>query len=287
MKRILSLLCCSLCVLHAFAQSEASATAEKRKILIGEQFGLELRAVFPEGSSFEWFDVDSLAHFEILQRSKIDTQSVAGGTVGSQTLTLTSWDSGRYTIPALELGRARTKSIIIDVSYTPFDTTQPYHEIKDIIDVQKPESSKWIWYVAIGLLLLVFFLLFFPKGKKKEQPAAVAAPPPSEDAYRTAMARLDRLSPDGDIRIYYTELTDILRDYLHKRKNIQSFSKTTDDLAVQIGRLGLPNDLYNRLLQSLRLSDMVKFARVQPLQEENREARTVIRESIVAIEEFK
>ncbi|HEY0066628.1 MAG TPA: BatD family protein [Flavisolibacter sp.] len=286
MKRILSLACCLLCVLHAFAQSEASATADKRKILIGEQFGLELRAVFPEGGSFEWFDVDSLAHFEILQRSKIDTQQVAGGTAGSQTLTLTSWDSGRYTIPALELGRARTKPISIDVSYTPFDTTQPYHEIKDIIDVQKPEQSKWIWYVAIGLLLLVFFLLFFPKGKKQEQPAPVVAPP-SEDAYRKALARLDNLSPEGDNRIYYTELTDILRDYLHRQKGIQSFSKTTDDLAVQIGRLGLPNDLYNRLLQSLRLSDMVKFARFQPLQEENRESRTVVRESIIAIEELK
>lgn len=286
MKRTLSLLCCFFCVLHAFAQSEASATADKRRILIGEQFGVELRAVFPEGSSFNWFDVDSLAHFEILERSKIDTQSVAGGTAGSQTLTLTSWDSGRFTIPALELGRARTNPIAIEISYTPFDTTQPYHEIKDIIDVQKPEESKWFWYLAIGLLLLVFFLLFFPKGKKQEKPAPVVAPPP-EDAYRKALARLDKLLTEEDIRIYYTELTDILRDYLHRRKNIQSFSKTTDDLAVQIGGLGLPADLYNRLLQSLRLSDMVKFARFQPSKEENREAHAVVRESIVAIEELK
>lgn len=286
MKRILSLLCSLLCVLYALAQSEASATADKRRILIGEPFGLELRAVFPAGSSFQWFEVDSLAHFEILERSKIDTQAVAGEKTGVQTLTVTSWDSGRYTFPALELGRLRTKPITIDVSYTPFDTAQPYHEIKDIIDVQKPEDSKWIWYLAIGLLLLAFFLLFFPKGKKSPKPVPVEAPP-SGDAYRKALARLDRLSPEEDVRTYHTELADILREYLHRRKGIQSFSKTTDDLAVQIGGLGLPEALYQRLLQSLRLGDMVKFARFQPSDEENREAHTVTKESIVAIEELK
>lgn len=285
MKRILSLVCCLFFLLPAFAQKEASAAADKRKILIGEPFALELRAVFPGETSFEWFDVDSLAHFEILQRSKVDTQSVPGGTSGSQTLTLTSWDSGRFTIPALEIGRLRTKPVTVDVAYTPFDTTQPYNEIKDIIEVRKPEESKWFWYLAIGLLLLVFFLLFFPKGKKSEKPAPVAAPP--EDAYRKALARLEKLSPEGGSRMYYTELIDILRDYLHHRKGIQSFSKTTDDLAVQIGKLGLPDKIYNRLLPSLRLGDMVKFARFQPSAEEDREARAVVKESIVAIEELK
>jgi hypothetical protein len=283
MKRFLSLACFVLMALAARPQTGVSAATDKNQILIGEPFELQLKAVFPEGARFSWFELDSLDHFEILERSKIDSQASGDGIMATQTLLLTGWDSGRFVIPALSLGKGKTKPLAIHISYTPFDTTQPFHEIRDIIKVQKPQTPDWYWYLGFALLALLLFLLFFPGNRKNEEPKKVDN---STDAYKNALSRLDRLRrQDDDVKLYYSELTGILRDYLHQRKNIHSLTKTTDDLAVQIGGLGLPQGLYNRLLQALRLSDLVKFARFTPPPEEGEQARSVIRETIIAIEE--
>ena len=77
---------------------------------------------------------------------------------------------------------------------------------------------------------------------------------------------------------------DIFRAYLQKRKNIQSFSKTTDDISVRIGQLDMPREQYNELVQTLRLSDMVKFARFQPASSEREACVDIIKQNIITIE---
>jgi predicted ArsR family transcriptional regulator len=79
-------------------------------------------------------------------------------------------------------------------------------------------------------------------------------------------------------------LVDIFRKYLQTGKGIQSFSKTTDDLALQVLNLNLTSDKYNELLQMLRLSDAVKYAKFTPASEENDHALETIRKTIDAIE---
>ena len=101
------------------------------------------------------------------------------------------------------------------------------------------------------------------------------------------MEKLKKQSADEDVKKYYTILINIFRDYLQKRKNVQSFSKTTEDIAQQIKKLNLPDNQYNVLVQTLQESDMVKFAKYQPLPEENKMAWETIKNSIVTIENIK
>ncbi|MFL5773375.1 MAG: hypothetical protein ACJ75F_09470, partial [Flavisolibacter sp.] len=65
----------------------------------------------------------------------------------------------------------------------------------------------------------------------------------------------------------------------------QSFSKTTDDLAAQMKNLQLDETIQNPLHQSLRLSDMVKFARYKPDKSEQQQSVEIIRDSITQIEQ--
>ena len=264
--------------------SSQTATVDKQKILLGEQFQLKLEAVFPE-NRIEWPLLDSLPHFEILDKSKVDTQRNFTGVTLSQSFTLTSFDSGRWQIPPIIMGRARTKPVIVEVVFTsPFDPAQPYHDIKDILEVDRPIESRWYWYLIFALLLIGLFLLFFPKGKKKDAGVFV----PDEGAYKTALKKLDQLRSKEvpDAKQFYTELVDIFRTYLQKRKNIQSFSKTTDDLSLQIRELDLPEQQYRGLVQALRLSDMAKYARFQPTSTEKEESAETIRQNIISIEQL-
>jgi len=267
------------------AAQRVTATADKQQILIGEQFHIKLQANFNKGEPLDFFEIDSIPRFEILDKSEIDTSKFNDGFALVQNLTITSWDSGKIQIAPFVLGRDKTKPLTINVAYSPspFDTTQPYHDIHDIMDVKKPGETTWYWYLIGLLILILLFLLFFPKGKTRAKGEFVS----DEGAYRRALKKLDALNKrsDADSKVFYTELIQIFREYLHKRKNIYSFSKTTDDLAIQIEKLNLDRDQYQQLLQTLRLSDLVKYAKYQPTSHENQASVNDIRESIVAIEQ--
>jgi LPXTG-motif cell wall-anchored protein len=179
-----------------------------------------------------------------------------------------------------------TQPLVVDVVFSsPFDPNQPYHDLKEIIAVQKPERTTWYWYLIGLALLLLFTLLLFPKRKKKELKQIPV------DAYTNAMSQLDQLARAGlastNSNTYFVELINIFREYLHRRRNIQSFYQTTDDLGLQIQQLQLPAELNNQLLQTLRLSDLVKFAKYQPYDEEQKQSFNVIRKSIVEIENIQ
>jgi hypothetical protein len=267
---------------NGFSQG-ARASADRNKILIGEQIKLHLEAEFPS-AQVKWPEIDSIPHFEVLERSDVDRKESGNAVTMSQTLTLTSWDSGQIFIPPLQLGVYTTAPIRIDVAYSPspFDTTQPYHDVHDILQVKKPNDSPWKWYLIGLLVLVILFLLFFPKGKPKPKPEFVS----DANAYKKALQQLEALksNSDADRKQLYTGLVQILREYLYRRRNIYSYSKTSDDLAIQMEKLNLEREQYQQALQSLRLSDSVKYARYEPSRSETEEAIDTIRQTIIAIE---
>ena len=281
---LLLLLFCSS--IYAQKTLPVIASTDKSKVLLGEQFDLVVGARFTKDTGLSFFSIDSLPHFEIVQKSKIDTEKVNQDIVLTQRITLTSFDSGRWQIPALSLSGSpfKTKPITIDVAFSsPFDPKQDYHDVKDIINVKNPIGTNWYWYVIGAVLLLLLFILLFPRKKKAPQETILDA-----NAYRTAIADLQKLKKEElaekDVKAFYVRLVDVFRKYLHTGKGLQSFSKTTDDLSLQILNLNLPADKYNDLVQTLRLSDAVKFAKLAPISEENNHAWEVIRKSIEAIE---
>lgn len=261
-----------------------TATADKQQILIGEQFHLRLQANFHNGEPLDFFEIDTLPQFEILDKSGIDTSKFGEGVALVQNFTLTSWDSGKIQIAPFVLGKNKTKPLIINVAYSPspFDTTQPYHDIHDILPIKKPVEATWYWYLIGFLILLLLFLLFFPKGKPRAKGTFVS----DEGVYKRSLKKLDALQKrtDADNKVFYTELIQIFREYLHKRMNVYSFSKTTEDLSVQIGKLKMDNNQYQQLVQTLLLSDFVKYAKYQSSTEEKRNSVEAIKESIVSIE---
>jgi len=270
--------------LYATAQT-GTATVDRNRILIGEpiKWNLQLRVTGEVRSNLFLFD--TIPHFEILDSSEVQQRKEGAETVVERTYTITSWDSGWWTLPPLMSKNFSTQPIRIKVDWTqPFDTAQPYHDLKDIVPVEKETQPKWYWYLIGLALLLVLFLLFFPRDKK----APVVKQKQWVDPYREAITRLEQLRAQNfepsDVKLYYTQLVDIFRNYLHRKRNIYSFSKTTDDLSIQIKDLNLPNAYYNELVQTLQLSDMVKYAKYQPAVEENRTSFNVIRQTIIDIE---
>ena len=262
------------------------ASVDKNKILIGEQLHLTLEVHSPATEPMRFFLVDSIPHFEILERQKIDTSDKNGGIELKQSLTLTSFDSGHWAIPSFELGMdkyAVTDSIPIDIIFSsPFDPNQDYHDIKDVIDVQAGKKKKSDWYIyAIASFIVVAGIVYILTRKKK----SVAPRTVEIDPYTEAKRQLENLQKeDLPAKQFSSKLVDIFRYYMFRRKNIASMQKTTDDLIVQLRTLKVDDKNYTDLAQTLRMSDFVKFARYEPSTEDKKRSFEMIKHSIEIIE---
>ncbi len=267
-------------------EAKFSATINKPTILIGEPFEITLKAFVDEGSNTAWPGIDSMPHFEILSQSKIDSQSINGTLILNQVITVTSWDSGKWNLPSFILNGSKTAPISIIVSFASFDSAQDYHDVKDILEVPKPQRKQWWWYVAGALLLLVLFILLFPGRKTKTELAPAIT---NVDVYKKSLAQIDALQKNkpADAKLLYTELIHIFRVYVAKRKNIQSDSKTTGELSTQLQKLTVSTQMHQALKNTLSLSDLVKFARYQPTTNETEKAIEAIKQGIIEIEKLK
>lgn len=270
----------------AIAQGEATikASVDKKKILIGESIQLTIEANLSPASVKKIIELDSIEHFEFLEKPVIDSTGKNGGQTIRGVFKITSFDSGHWVIPSFVLSQdVRSDTIPIDVMFSDFDPNQDYHDIKDILEI-KPSKNKieWWWYAA-GVALLLGLILLYLQRKKKPQPVIV--PKAVISPYEEAMKQLEQLQRDKPgAKQYHSKLTDIFRLYIFRKKGILSLQKTTDDLIIQLKSLSLTKEQLDKLSQSLRLSDFVKFAKYASSKEDDDNTFNTIKETIMSIE---
>lgn len=259
-------------------------SVDKNKILIGEPLVLTVETYFPPGAVIKKVSADSIPHFEQLDSPLIDTIHKGEGLAVRHIYKITSFDSGHWVIPSFSLSKSvQSDTLGIDVVFSEFDPKQEYHDIKDIIEVEVlKQQTPWWWYVAGGLIvlgLIIFYLL------RKKKPFAGIKPLPVTDPYEEAMEQLQVLSKQQiETKEFHSLLTDIFRLYIFRRKGILSLQKTTDDLVIQLKGLNIDKENFEKLSQSLRLSDFVKFAKYDSSPEDDSQCLHIIKNSIRQIE---
>src|SRR5215831_8681803 len=154
------------------AQVLAKASIDRDHILIGEPVKLSLDVRLPLGEEVKWFLLDSIPHFEFLDKGNLDTSEDVDGKKMSQVLTITSFDSGHWQLPAFVLmagnKKYSTDTIGIDVSYSAFKPEEDYHDIKDIAEVARPAWLKYIpWIIGLATLIAAGLLFYLLKRLKK------------------------------------------------------------------------------------------------------------------------
>jgi hypothetical protein len=302
---IAALFCLPFLVLHAQQKHGAAAaapavtikaTVSKEKIIIGEPFRLQLEVTVPDNIPFAWPGLDSLPHFEWLDKGNLDTTSFPGERSYRQSLTVTSFDSGMWAIPRLPFLVAGKKlfsdSIRVAVGYTRIDSLKDFHDIKDIIDVPNP-YARWIgWIIAATTLISLTLVFLFIRKKKWLKKLVETFQQPRLAPYEEAIQQLDELhrQPRSDataIKIHYSRLGEILRVYLLRRLNISSFAETSEELIRELRRQQLPLATFDALADALRMSDFVKFAKYQPGIIDSEQHLDAVRTAIRALEDRK
>jgi len=265
-----------------------NAKPEKQQILIGDQIHFTVSATIPKTARIR-FSVpgDTLADKIIVLKAPVRDSVILQN--GDKTITdnylITCYDSGNYVIRpfiAEVTGEGTTRRYVSNV--TALYVTVPDKAPKDtsdvIYDIVGPKKAPvnfaeilpWIIVVIVmGLViwLLARFLPRTPLGRfvRKEKPA--------EPAHIVAYRELEKLRSEelwqkGEVKEFYSRLSDILRRYIDGRFDIQSPELTTDETVRKLQRSGfVKNDLLTSVKGILSDSDMVKFAKYIPGEEIN------------------
>ncbi|PSL49646.1 hypothetical protein CLV51_101981 [Chitinophaga niastensis] len=276
----------SLLAQHAV---EVAAKADTSSIRLGEQIKLQLTATisaaqFKDANFKVVFPVlpDSLDHFEVISRTGLDTASNAGQKVLHQTFTLTSFDSGHWEIPPMRFevfagastahDSALTLPIGIDVNTVAVDTTKAFKPIKAVQSVPWNIWDYWL-YIVIGVvvILLAIGLWWYFRKRPKKEPVIKT---PTVTPYELAMHELQSLKEEklwqqGDIKQYYTRLTDILRTYFEHQFGIAALEQTSEELLRNIKPVTKLNQQRDKLRSLLAIADLAKFAKMQPTADEH------------------
>ncbi len=267
---------------NLFSQT-VKAGADRNKIFIGEQIKLKL-AVENGKAGIRWFSFpDSLNHFEIVHRSKIDTVLNGSFTNYYQLIIITSFDSGRWEFPSLFLpGIVQpTPPIAIDVLPVDVSKMPDYNDIKDIEEV-KQENNWMIVGTIAAITLLSIGMIYWLIVKKKKAVIERAPLKGSLTPLDWALAELDKLKGQNiytpaEVKKYYSGLTDISRTFFVKQLQQHSLQQTTDEWMMSLQPLAVDNDTKTTFFQVLRLADTVKFAKYLPHQRDNETSVEVIK----------
>jgi hypothetical protein len=277
-----------LCPFRLLAQDlEVQARPDTDRIRIGEQVKLELSVRFkgtPPRVAFPQLP-DSFGHWEVVDRAKIDTAANEQEKHFRQVITLTSFDSGRWELPPLKFetfaadgsrDSAFTSAFSIDVNTVTVDTTKAFKPIKSVRTVPWNIWDYWVYgAIGLGVILLAIGLWWYFRKK----PAKAPAPPPValEAPYDKALRQLNELEQEklwqqGDVKQYYSRLTDILRGYVEEQFNIAALEQTTAELLQHIKPVTILNQQRDKLRAVLSLADLAKFAKLQPSPDEHEDS---------------
>ena len=281
-----------------------SATLDSTTLFIGDQTDLHLRAIGEAGEQVTMpvLDKELIPGVEIVDRTIVDTLSLKDGRVQyDQYLTVTSFEDSLFYIAPLPFvsgdDTVWSDGLTLNV-VQPFEMDTTDMAITDIKGVYK--APIWWWGIFRWVLLAVllagvgvagYYLITYLQRRKLEEAGNEVVTEPLRPAEEVALEKLDAIKEkkiwqQGQVKEYYTQLTDVVREYIARRFEVSSVEQTSDETLRDIRPLlSERKDLYDQLRKMLTLADLVKFAKWSTTPDENelslRNAYTFVKETTI------
>ncbi|MEI8135843.1 MAG: hypothetical protein WCH21_00790, partial [Bacteroidota bacterium] len=270
------------------------AVLDSSKIRIGEQVKLDLYVAYDASKQdlkIQWPSIgDTITgKVEVISISQIDTTIPDKNNPNifqqHQQILVSAYDSGYFAIPGFKFivndDTTRpffTQTLLLEVHTVPTDTSAT--KLKDI----KPpfeEKFNWKWYLdyiywGIGILIFILAVIlitvYFTKRNKN---VFVEPEKPKIPAHITALASLEKIKheqvwKEGNVKEYYSSISDTLRLYIEERFNVNALESTTDEIMKAFRTQVVDKQSKEKLEQALTLSDLVKFAKLTPIEDEHK-----------------
>jgi len=236
-------------------------------IFVGQQTEIKISNNIKNSEFWPNFNDTLVKGLEIVQ-SDFDTLSEEI----IQKIIITSWDSGSYYIPPVKFSAtSKSNALIINVLSLDIDANSELKDIKGPLDDNIGWSDIWPWLVLALLILLSIFIYkkYFNK-KKKTVVVKKNIQTPAHVLALNALKKLEnkKLIDKKDIKEYYSSISEIIRRYIENRFNFPALELTTYEI-LDIITANIKKEESISLKNILEISDLVKFAKKIPDQNEN------------------
>ncbi len=281
-----------------FAQKQVETKIDVKKNKIGAQFNLTYKTNVDTAAKVVFPTLKNFGKMEVIRSYVIDTIKHGARYDLIKKYGVTQFDSGKYVIPSLKVlinnKVFATDSILVEVSDVKVDTLkQKLFDIKPIAESEYQLSNFWRYLLIIllifGLGALTYWLI--KKYRKKQVEEVEELKSPIERA-TILLKNLEKkeLWQKGAVKEYYSELTDIARNYIEEAIEIPAMESTTSELIVALRAASIKKKMtvsvetLENLERVLKQADLVKFAKSRPLDFEIAEDKNKIEKAILTLD---
>ena len=284
MRRVFSILFILLTFTTAHAQVQVEQVIDSVQIFIGQQVNMALSVTAPRGAKIVFPKLQK-GHYlvpgvEIID-TRIDSANVDGLLRTSQIYTLTSFDEHLYPLPALKVKvngkQYQGATLALKVLTVDVDTVHPnqFYPPKNVQD-NPFLASEWTLPFLFSVLLLivcvatVYLLVRLKQNKPIIAHVRIVRHIPAHQVALDSIEKIKagKLTAAENQKVYYTQLTDILRQYIQKRFGFSAMEMTSSEIIYNLRQAG-DQKMIDELKELFQTADLVKFAKYSTLINEN------------------
>ena len=262
-------------------------------IMVGQPFDYQLSLTIPKDYFVDWqqFDDTLSKSIDVIEVGEVKTKVLnnSDNVIMTQNLKLTSFDTGYVYVPEIKISYSkslkdsirhtlRTNEKELYVTTVAIDTTQAFRPIKSVMKQGITGKEVLPWALIVIVLAGIAYLIYYRKTHKKIKEEVVEEKKkPTIPAIITARAKLAEMKDNelwnsANTKDYYTDLTDIAREYLEGQFEIDAVEMTTDEIMEAVNALNLNSVTNTKLQETLTTADFVKFAKANPSTEQNKQS---------------
>jgi len=221
----------------------------------------------------------NLGQFDIKDYNVIELEKTKEGLLQKKIeYTITTYFLGEFEIPPVEIeyidenknkGIIKSEPMIIKV----VPVKRRPDDKDDIRDIKKPIYIKtYLWlYILITVLLIaiVAYAVYWyikrkPEVKEEIKEEVKRLPEDIEALNRIEEIVSKGYLENGQIKQFYFELSEIIREYLSRRYQIPTLERTTSEILYDLQKVIYGSELYKKFYNFFYECDMVKFAKYIP-----------------------
>lgn len=286
--RIVLFLVALLCSVGSLRAQNVEYVAEidSNYILIGDQIHFRMKVKSEPGVKVAFPRLqDTIAKgIEIVSGPVRDSVMEKDGRVLVQeSYVITSFDSGVYVIPPMliQIQRDNYNNTLRTDPLNLIVNTLVVDQQKGNFDIVMPLATPWTFveilpYLLWALLAIVVIglIVWIIKVRKANKPL-FASVKPVIPPYVLAMKALDEIKKEklwqsGKTKEYYTQLTDTIRTYVDGELGISAMEQTSFETLRALEKCEQVNAKQrDQLAMMFETADYVKFAKAEPLPDEN------------------
>lgn len=221
----------------------------------------------------------NLGGFQIRDYQLHDAQKKAGRIVKKADYVISTFFTGKFDIPPVAVfyrmpGDSTYQSLMTEKMGITVESVQEGEGQAELLDIKPPEGlpynyKRLIFFIGLGLFVIAAVVAAILIHRRHKAGGGFLPKAPPRPPHEIALEALDKLAASDliarkEIKAYYIEVSEIIRQYIEGRFFVQALELTTWEIMNGLKEADLADENRQLLHAFLEACDLVKFAKHIP-----------------------